>query len=131
MSEETEYNFLVVEFGDNDYGHVIAKGIEELSSHWTENVRQLCPHAIKCFLVAYVVSCQWKKDCLWLGEETSDADSLMVLPNPNTLDWLKMMRVTFRDKMPTYEPEGYPEQLIDHDGGSAAMDLNTNYIFTF
>jgi hypothetical protein len=66
-----------------------------------------------------------------LGEETSDAEELMALPDVNVLNWLKDMQVYFRDKMPTYEPEGYPEQLIDHDGGSAAMDLHTNYIFTF
>jgi hypothetical protein len=125
------YNFLVVDFGDNDFGHIIADGLRELNEYWTNNVQNYCPFAIKCFLIAHVVSYNWKKNCLWLDLDTPDTKELTVLPDQNVLNWLKEMQVTFRYKMPTYELDGYPEQYIDHDGGSAAMDLHTKTVFTF
>lgn len=116
-------NFLIVEFGDNDFGYQIAEALKELATYWTNNnVQYYCPYAIKRFLIVAVSSYYWKKNALEGAEDWQDF---------SISKWLSGMRVTFRQHMPTYTH--YPDDtaVIDHDGGSAGLNLHTGETFTF
>ena len=119
---EEKRNFLIVEFGDNDFGWHIADALKELATYWTDNVQNYCPFAIKRYIIASVSSHYWKQHALDGAENWQDFS----IPS-----YLLDMRVTFRQHMPTWTH--YPDDaaIIDHDGGSAGLNLHTKETFTF
>ena len=64
--EEPKRNFLVVELGDNDFSYRMQSALEELRDYWASegNIQHHCAYSIKNFIVAHVVSYDWKKRCL-------------------------------------------------------------------
>lgn len=110
-------SLLIVEFGDNDFGHAIRDGLDSLYED-VENVYNHSTDAIKEYLTAHVL-CRFRKQYALWG---------LYLDEVSNKKYLSDMRVTFCRKLPTYEPEG---ELVDHNGGSAGIDLATGYSFTF
>ena len=130
--EEPKRNFLVVELGDNDFSYRMQSALEELRDYWASegNIQHHCAYSIKNFIVAHVVSYDWKKRCLE-GDWREHAAPGEVRFDESLIIYMQDIRVTFREKMPTYTPYEDDQTLIDHGGGSVAMDLNTGYVFQF
>lgn len=131
MNDETPRNFLVVELGDNDFRYQIVSALEELKNYWAEqgNIQYYCPQSIKNYIIAWLVSYDWKQRAL-NGDWKDKNSASYVGPDISSIKYFQHLRVTFREKLPTYDP--YDETTVkDDDGGSAAMDLHTGYVFSF
>lgn len=108
-------NFLIIRFGDNDFGHDFMEGVKDLKNR-IKNFQNLCPVAIKRFMVAYLEFCQ-KADRILCGNREASAG------------YFDTMRVTFEENFPTDHPES--TERVDDMGGSVYVDLNTGYINWF
>lgn len=110
-------SLLVVEFGDNDFGHYIKDALENLYLD-TENIYNHSTDSIKRYIIAHIIGCCSKKHALW----KSDFDE------NSTKKYLEKIRVSFKRELPRYEPNG---EFVDDDGGSAAINLATGFTFVF
>jgi len=109
-------NFLVVRFGDTDFGHDLREGVFDLKQR-VGDFQNLCPTAIKQFMIAYLEFCQ-KAKIILKGGGYSDC-----------VGYFDTMRVTFEEKFPSYDP--YDTERVDDQGGSVYVDLNTGVIDWF
>lgn len=110
-------SLLVVEFGDNDFGHYIKDALESLYLD-TENIYNHSTDSIKKYIIAHIIGCCGKKYALW----ASNFDEI------STKKYLEKIKVSFRRELPKNEPDG---KFVDHDGGSAAINLATGQVFNF
>lgn len=94
-----EFNFIVVEFCDNDFAHDLREGFQKLVDS-SEEIK-FCPATAKKFLVAYVANAYRLRHIL-------DGRSHQF---GRYRKYLSDIRVTFCDKIPTYEPWGEGEQI--------------------
>lgn len=117
---EEKRNFLIVELCDNDFSNAMRHALEELTTYWTDNIQNYCPFAIKEYMIASMTA-YMEKSYILRDRGTFDREQYV--------KWFKGMRVTFRQKMPTYDIEGTMEK--DDDGGSVGYDINTKQIFQF
>jgi len=109
-------NFLIIQFGDNDFGHSLMEGVKDLKAR-VGDFQTLCPVAIKRFMVAYLEFCQKAKMILKGGGYR------------DCVGYFDTMRVTFEETFPSYDP--YEANPIDDMGGSVYVDLNTGAIDWF
>ena len=113
------YNFIVVRLCDNDFGHRIKDALIEGVDYW-ELDKKACPIIWKRFILAYLTS-------YYLKQRASDPrvkdmhDESFIASLPINNSYFDKIRVTFDAVAPT----------DDHDGGSAAYDLNRKYAWTF
>lgn len=108
-------NFVVVEFGDNDFGHYLRDALRDLVDD--AGGVDFCPTVAKNYIVEHMVR---SINCgnILRGFELSDNRA-----------YLSRMRVTFRDKLPSYSP--WEENPVDHDHGSAYYDVNLDQVHSF
>ena len=109
-------NFLIIRFGDNDFGHDLMEGVKDLERRVID-FQTLCPVAIKQFMVAYMEFCQ-KAKIILKGGGYSDC-----------VGYFDTMRVAFEENFPTDHPES--TERVDDMGGSVYVDLNTGHISWF
>jgi hypothetical protein len=115
----TPYNFIVARFGDNDFGHTIKEALIEGVDYWGLDTKA-CPIIWKRFILAYLTGYMMKRRAVDpVGEVSDDTAFWKSLPINN--NYFQKLRVTFDVVAPT----------DDHDGGSAAYDLNRKYAWTF
>lgn len=117
MNEIKPINFIVVELCDNDFGHDLRAALRELMD--TAGGIDFCPNVAKDYIVEYMLSAYKKKIILRGQNGYSSVERIE--------KWFSRIRVTFRDKLPTYDLEG--EYPIDHDSGSAYYDVNLDEVF--
>lgn len=110
-------SLLVVELCDNDYGYSIKDALEHLYLD-TENIYNHSTDAIKQYIIAHIDGRLGKNSALTNCKHNSE----------RIKKYLSKMRVTFSRELPRNEPDG---ETVDHDGGSAAIDLALGYAFTF
>lgn len=110
-------NFVVVELCDNDFGHDLYEGLRSLVDEACGI--DFCPFIAKEYIVEYVVSAHKRKTILRGKEGYSDPDSIK--------NYIERIRVTFREKLPTYDIAG--EYPIDHEMGSVYYDVNLDEVF--
>ena len=111
-----ENNFLVVELCDNDFGHKLSKAVRDLVDDF--GGVDFCPILAKKYIVESVVA-QCKLHDIVQGNEGHDVREYLE----------RGIRVTFRDKLPTYDMEGAMPK--DDDGGSVYYDINLDMVFQF
>lgn len=112
-------NFLVVEFGDNDFGYYLREALEDLITE--AGGVDFCPILAKRYIIEYVVAKSKLNKILRGYEDQINDDS--------TREYLSRIRVTFRDRLPTYDIEG--KNQVDHDGGSVYYDTHLEKVFSF
>jgi hypothetical protein len=112
-------NFLVVEFGDNDFGHYLREALRDIIDQC--GGVDFCPITAKKYIIEYVVM-RSKLNKILRGYDKEINDE-------STREYLSRMRVTFRDKLPTWDIEG--QNFIDHDGGSVYYDINLDQVGSF
>lgn len=117
LKDGREKSLLIVEFGDNDFGYDIKDALDSLHAD-TENIYNHSTDAIKEYIIAHVIGKNRKRAAL---RKDSFVES-------DFQKYLNDIQVTFRRTLPRNEPDG---DFIDHDGGSAGIDLANGYSFTF
>lgn len=108
------YNFIVVEFGDNDFGNQIKDALVEGVEYWGLD-KKACPIIWKQFIIEYLTSYGIKRRIVD-GREMDE--SHMRYLNEK---YFQRMRVKFEINAPT----------DDFDGGSAAYNMHTKYAWTY
>jgi hypothetical protein len=117
-------NFIVVELCDNDFGWKIQEALLELVDKSPD--LNFCPEIAKRYIIEYIL-CDYRKDMIL--NERHYSDNQFEKRISELKDYLSKIRVTFRDKLPTYTPEENSE-VINHDGGSAYYDVNLKKAFS-
>lgn len=112
------FRYLVVELGDNDFGHTIARALKEGVMEYAYH-EKFCPLLWKKFIIAYVLGDRLKHEYYLVSEE----EILNIGRLQHLEEYLQSrMRVLFEDKI----PKG------DHDGGNACIDiLNPEYAWNY
>ena len=118
-TQKTPINFVVVELCDNDFGTELKNALRDLIDDC--GGVDFCPFIAKAYIINHIASAQYRHDLV----------TGFVGSNNQTVDleqYLKKLRVTFRDKLPTYTPNG--NDTINADGGSVYYDVNLDKIFS-
>jgi hypothetical protein len=110
-------NFVVVELCDNDYGRHLRDGLRKLIDE--SGGVDFCPVIARKYMVEYIVAMSALKHILNGDDYNSEG----------LRNYLQKLRVTFRDKLPTYDIEG--ERVVDHDGGSVYYNVNLDQVHSF
>ena len=110
-------NFIVAELCDNDFGYDLREAIRQLMDD--AGGIDFCPHVAKEYIVEYIVSAHVRKTILRGQKGYSKAEHIR--------DYMNKIRVTFRDKLPTYDING--EHTINHEGGSAYYDVHRDEVY--
>lgn len=110
-------SLLIVELCDNDFGNSLREALEELYKD-VANVYNHSTDAIKQYIIAHVICNCWKRAALYENEFNEQ----------HYRKYLSKMRVTFRRELPRYTPSG---NFVDHDHGSAGINLATGIAFNF
>jgi hypothetical protein len=108
------YNFIVAKLCDNDFGHHIKDALVEGVEWWGLD-KKACPIIWKRFIIAYLMGYLRKRHVVY--SENVTEEHMDFLDN----NYFQGIRVTFERNAPTE----------DHDGGSAAYDINRKYAWTF
>lgn len=105
-------NFVVVEFGDNDFGTDLLFALRNLIDD--AGGVDFCPTIAKEYITEHVVSAKRRRNILkgW--------------PQSDCREYLSSMHVTFRDKLPTTTPDG--DNTVCSDGGSVYYDVNLDKV---
>jgi hypothetical protein len=103
--------FVLVDFGDNDFGHPIHEGLKEV---YTEGLHEMCPTIIKQYIIAHVVGYSLKRH----AEHRINKES-MFKEMASTYDWLSRLRVTVEDHK--------PEPNANWGDASYGLDCDTGY----
>jgi len=118
MNEIKPTNFIVAELCDNDFGYDLCQALRSLMDD--AGGVDFCPHVAKAYIVEHMLSA-YKRKLILKG--TSGYSSPEYIE-----EYFNRMKVTFRDKLPTYDIEG--KYQIDHDGGSAYYDINLDKVYS-
>lgn len=103
-------NYLFLSLGDNDYGQYLGYALEWLQRHWGVRLDEAEPETIKQALISLMVGFMGATEHMY-GFEPRGESSAAYLQ--------RQLRVTHEEHAPA----------VDHDGSSAAVDLNTGYIW--
>lgn len=109
-------NFVVVRLGDNDFGWRLGEALRDL----VDEVGGIgfCPELAKAYIVNHVAASSYRTHLL-RGGSTEYLKGLKA--------YLQSVRVEFRERLPTDDPEGNIP-LDDDDGGSVYYDVNLDKV---
>lgn len=110
--KDCEYNFIIVRYGDADFGHHAELAMQSFILDGYEYY--LCPHAVKKYFIASMVGRALIKNVF-------EQKSIAQVVEEYEVIFERLIRVTFEKKLPDYV----------YQGGYIIFDINLkNYFLT-
>jgi hypothetical protein len=106
--------FLVARLCDNDYAGPLENAMRWLNFNWRDRLPRTHPDTVKYSLIV-LATAEMNASAAMRNQELDTKGHSVEYLN-------RQLKVTFDQRAPRDE---------DHDGGSVALDLSTNYIWRF